>query len=368
MHASVSPVSYVLRRAVAGVVSFAFLLGCGSGGTATTASGGSGSTTTTNAYATAYKSATFASGVTATITGSCSMTITASGAPYSHAAYYLAPIGTGGGTAVATTASGIQLMVVSYAQLSANLKAVSGTFNICPTKASTTTTAGMGAIGVIFSGNALFNPYEATGTVAMGDNASYTFTQNGTTYTAQFLDTCAAHPNGGVGASTWHHHANPTCWTSVVDGANSGPSHMIGIALDGFPIYGGRDVNGNIVDSATLDSCNGITSATPEFPSGAYHYVLPIQSNGQPVTTSKSSLNCYSGTVNATLSAQMKKLACKMPMLMASGKMRLPDGRMVSRNEAVVWMKENMPDMQSTPGMVMAGGESHHAGHRMSGM
>ena len=110
----------------------------------------------------------------------------------------------------------------------------------------------------------------------------------------------------GTSGSTWHYHGVPSCWTSTVDGS-TGASHIIGIALDGFPIYGGRDVNGNAVSASSLDACNGITSATPEFPSGAYHYVLPIG-----VTNSSSSMNCYTGTVSATLMARMEKLRCKM--------------------------------------------------------
>lgn len=353
MRISVSSFSVLFRKSAIGFLSLLSVFGCGSGGSTTT--GATNTTPTTNAYAAAYQKATFASGVTASFPSSCSMTISASGAPYTHQSYYLAPIGMNGGTVVATTPSGIQLMVVTYAQLSANNKAVSATFNVCPSKASTTTVTTGGAIGIIFSGTALFNPNEATGTVALSDNASYTFTQSGVTYTASFLDPCSQHTTGGqnMGGSTWHYHGNPTCWTSVVDGSSNGPSHMIGIALDGFPIYGGRDINGNVVDPSTLDSCNGITSATPEFPSGAYHYVLPINADGTALATSKSSLNCYSGTVNATLSAQMKKIGCRMPMLLASGRMRLPDGHEVSPHEAMAWMHQTMPEMG--PGMQMPG-------------
>jgi hypothetical protein len=74
-----------------------------------------------------------------------------------------------------------------------------------------------------------------------------------------------------------------------------GPSHLIGFALDGFPIHGGRDLNGNTIPVSKLDACNGITSATPEFPTGIYQYVLPIG-----VTGKRSSLNCYAGTHHAT--------------------------------------------------------------------
>lgn len=281
----------------------------------TTGSSTSSSSGTTNEYTAAYKNIAWASGVTVTFPSSCSMTVTASGVPPIHNAYYLAPAGSGQ-TVVATTASGIQLAVVPYDGSGiSTVNAISGTFNICPAKAASTTATSGGAIGVITSGEVLFDPYEATNTVALSDNASYTFTSGGTSYTASFIDQCNSHPAGGMGmssGSTWHYHGNPVCYTLSVDGA-SGPSHIIGIALDGFPIYGGRDVNGNVVDSATLDACNGITSATPEFPSGAYHYVLPITSAGAAVATKQSSINCYAGSVNATLMAMMQKLACKMP-------------------------------------------------------
>ena len=196
----------------------------------------------------------------------------------------------------------------------------------------------------------------------MSLRASYTFASTacgGSTCTASFIDTCNQHTTGGQGGSsgsTWHFHGVPTCWTSVVDGT-SGPSHIIGIALDGFPIYGGYDVNGNAVSVSSLDACNGITSATPEFPSGAYHYVLPVNT-----TSARSSIGCYSGTVDATLSAQMKKLGCKMPFLLANGNARLPDGREVSRAEAAAWMKQTMPGMQMgsmQAAQVAADGKTH---------
>ena len=342
--------TYLCLRATSALAAVALLSSCGSSTTPSAAT-----TTATNAYALAYQSAKYNNGtggnMTVSFPSGCSMTVTGTGVPYQHQAYYLAPVSSGG-TVVATTPSGIQLQVMAYAGtgLSTSIKTISATFNTCPTKASSTTATGMGAIGLMFSGTSLFNPYEATSTVALGDNASYTFTSGGTTYTASFIDSCNQHAAGGMGGSTWHFHGVPTCWTSVVDGA-SGPSHILGIALDGFPIYGGYDINGAAVSVSALDSCNGITSDTPEFPSGAYHYVLPVNT-----TTKQSSINCYAGTVDATLSASMQKLGCKMPMLLANGKARLPDGREVSRVEAEAWLKQTMPGMmmRATPTLQVA--------------
>ena len=330
----------------AAAVALPFLLSSCSTANVSTASSTT-ATTATNAYALAYQNATYNNGATGNLTvtfpSSCSMSVTGTGVPYDHQTYYLVPVTTGG-TVVATTASGIQLGVMAYAGtgLSTSVKAISATFNTCPTKAASTTATGGGAIGFMFSGTVLFDPYEATNTVALGDNASYTFASTacgGTTCTASFLDSCNQHTAGGMGGSTWHYHGVPSCWTSFRDG--TGPSHIIGIALDGYPIYGGYDANGNAVSASSLDACNGITSATPEFPSGAYHYVLPVNT-----TTAQSSISCYAGTVSATLSAEMKALACKMPMLLADGNARLPDGREVSRREVEVWVRQAMPGMQ----------------------
>jgi hypothetical protein len=175
--------------------------------------------------------------------------------------------------------------------------------------AATTTATSGGSIGYLISGSAMFDPFEMdASTPAVADNASYSFNDsNGVAQTAYFLDQCNSHSSG----TTWHAHGNPNCVTSQVD-TSTGASHIIGVALDGFPIYGGRDINGNIVSVSQLDSCNGITSATPEFPSGAYHYVLPIG-----VTTKNSSLNCYSGTVSQATLASAKKLACNMKAMFA---------------------------------------------------
>lgn len=351
------------------------LTSCGSGSTtpttttsAPTTTPSTPTTTTTSVYAAAYKSVTWTSGVTVAFPSTCSMTVSASGVPPMHDTYYLGPVATGQ-PIVATTASGIQLGVNAYSSFGA-AKAISATFNICPEKAATTTATGKGAIGVITSGEAIFNAYEATNTVATGDNVSYTFQVAGISYTASFIDGCDSHAASMMGGSSWHYHGNPTCWTPTVDGV--GASHIIGIALDGFPIYGGRDLNGAVIDPTTLDACNGITSATPEFSTPAYHYVLPIDSTGAPLKTKQSSIGCYAGTANSTLVATMQQLACKMPMLLASGKMRLPDGREVDKRAAAAWAAANMPSqaaLQGTPAdspMLMASqGSGKSMTHRM---
>jgi hypothetical protein len=236
--------------------------------------------------------------VTVTFPSSCTMKIVTTGAPPTTNPYYLAPA-SGNQTVVAHTASSNMGLALIPAPTT-NLAAVTQTFNICPSKAASTTTTGMGAIGYVLSGEALYNPYEAGGTVgALSDNASYTTTIQGQSVTASFIDQCNSHPTQtSSGTTQWHLHGVPTCLTTQIDGA-TGPSHVIGIALDGYPIYGGRDINGNVISTSQLDSCNGITSVTPESPNTPiYHYVLPLNTTG-----TKSSLNCYSGVVSQQVAA-----------------------------------------------------------------
>jgi hypothetical protein len=275
-------------------------MGCGSSSSAS-------SSNATNPYAAVYKQVKWGSTATVTFPSSCTMTYTTTGLPdYTPNAYYLGPPTTQYPTVVAETPiSHLQLAVIPWSP-----SAITGTtvtLNTCPTKAATATTTNMGAIGYMISGVDMFNAYEATGTPALSDNVSYTFADSsGAQVTAYFLDQCNGHTTPLNAGYTFHYHGNPDCVTSQVDTA-SGPSHIIGIALDGYPIYGGRDINGDVIPVSDLDTCNGITSATPEFPNGAYHYVLPIG-----VTGAQSSIGCYSGTVTEEQMVAARKVACKM--------------------------------------------------------
>ena len=311
-------------------------LAIGCGGSNSASSSTTSATGTPNAYTTVYKAMSWGATATVSYPSACEMTLTTSGKPnYTPNAYYLAPTSTGQTAVAYTSVTNTALAVVSYATVIApSLKGSSATINICPAQASSTTATSLGAIGYLISGTAMFNSFEMNAsTPAVADNASYTFTDGtGTQQTAYFLDQCNSHSNG----STWHAHGNPNCVTSEVD-TSTGPSHIIGVALDGFPIYGGRDINGAIVNVSQLDACNGITSATPEFPNGAYHYVLPIG-----VTTKYASINCYSGTVSASTMAEARKLACNMKTMFAMiegqkshqrvkqtmAGMKMPDGSM----------------------------------------
>jgi len=156
-----------------------------------------------------------------------------------------------------------------------------------PKKAKKPTSISAGPIGVTISGALVFNPYEGDGTtVAMASNFTL---KNAQGQDVPFLDRCNGHPSPGA-AFAYHYHGLPPCVTATVDKKN-GPSHIIGVAFDGFPIYGDRDLHGKQLKAKQLDACNGITSPTPEFPQGIYHYVL------LNVASAKSSPACFGGVL-----------------------------------------------------------------------
>ena len=266
--------------------------------TVTPVAGNTGSTS--SALNAAYKTVAWQSGVTVTFPTDCTMTYTSKGVPgHSTDPYYLEPVKDVGGAVVATAAvSKMPLGTAAFGGTAASTASLSQTFNTCPTKAATTTATSGGAIGWMISGSALFNATEGDNnpTPALTDNVSYTFTDaGGVSRTARFIDSCNGHPTPVM--NTYHYHGLPACVTALVDAAG-GASHIIGIANDGFPIYGDKDINGSAVGIDQLDACNGITSATPEFPSGVYHYVLP-----GGVTSLRSSIGCYTGSVSKVVMA-----------------------------------------------------------------
>ena len=158
-----------------------------------------------------------------------------------------------------------------------------------PKRAKRVTTVFTGPVGVMINGALIFNPYEGDGeTVAMASNFTLKDAQGNE---VPFLDECNGHPSPGP-VYAYHYHGLPSCVTSLVDKGN-GPSHMIGVAFDGFPIYGDRDIHGKQIKAGQLDRCNGITSPTSEFPHGIYHYVL------LNIPAAKSSIDCFRGEVES---------------------------------------------------------------------
>ena len=194
-----------------------------------------------------------------------------------------------------------------------------------PKYSTTVTKTSLGSIGVMISGAVLYNPFEGDNkTPAMANNFTIT-DANG--ITASFVDKCAGHPIPMQGA--YHYHGLSTCITSRVD-KTAKPSHMIGLALDGFPIYGDRDIKGKQLTAKNLDMCNGIYSPTPEFPKGIYHYVLLGTSDV------RSSIACFHGVVDASQIQAMPNMGGGMPMpdlAAAAAKLGITEEKLVASFE-----------------------------------
>ncbi|WP_409036420.1 YHYH protein [Leptospira levettii] len=116
----------------------------------------------------------------------------------------------------------------------------------------TGTQSGYASVGITVNGLAIFN-----NAAAAPDTLSTE---------AQTFDQYNGHPqNSGV----YHHHSQPL-------NISNNTSALIGVLIDGFPLYGQKCDN-NTASTAddtipTVDSNHGHTAATLLFPSGIYHY------------------------------------------------------------------------------------------------
>ena len=121
-----------------------------------------------------------------------------------------------------------------------------------PTKAASPMCLPMGPIGVAISGIPFFNPYSAEGYDAVGG-------VDGTGQCAEVFDSCQGHPQmQGI----YHYHQLPKC---LYKGT---ANELLGVALDGNPIYGPKIENGVTVTrkSGILDACGG------RYHNGHYRY------------------------------------------------------------------------------------------------
>ncbi len=261
------------------------------------------SVTTPQSERTAVSSLKWTSNVAASI-GQSDWTFTSTGIPASHftASHYAVPSNvfnvSAVGASVVTTTSTLRNQHLRY------------TIPLTP-QYSTTTSANLGAIGVLLDGAVLYNPYEANAaTVATADN--FKVTKAGVT--ASFLDSCNGHPGPG---GQYHYHGLPACLvayatagstsqvvpvTSFTSATTPGVAEtnalakapvLLGFAFDGYGIYDNVAEGGATVPVAALDACNGVFSAVPGYPAGIYHYVL------ENVKSSRSSIDCYHGVVSS---------------------------------------------------------------------
>ena len=198
----------------------------------------------------------------------------------------------------------------------------------------TPTATGLGAIGFMVNGVALYNAADAR-----SYNNQNVWHQNANVVEASSFDTSPGHPApimGGTGnpvPGIYHYHQSPDLLLEQLDAGNTGQHHspIIGYALDGYPIYGpygyansngtgaieriessfrlrnittrttladGSSVLAGPAVSATvplgyyledfefingsgdLDVHNGRFAVTPEYPAGTYAYFATLNASG----------------------------------------------------------------------------------------
>ncbi len=125
----------------------------------------------------------------------------------------------------------------------------------------------MGPIGMAVNGVPLFNQYAAGRSPLSGEIATF--------------DRYEGHPQN---TGQYHYHLEPLWLTS-----GNGPSSLVGVILDGFPVYGPKETDG--ASPSALDTCNGHTHATADVPTGLYHYHV--------TTVSPYISGCFKGTAGS---------------------------------------------------------------------
>lgn len=113
-------------------------------------------------------------------------------------------------------------------------------------KASSSSSTGLGAIGIAVSGAVIYNDEEGPG-VPLDDAAGS-------------LDYSGAH----TGPQSYHYHLEPKAWSNDDD-------NLIGVISDGFFLYGRKDYPSGEYPT-DLDESGGHFGPTKHNPDGEYHY------------------------------------------------------------------------------------------------
>jgi hypothetical protein len=129
---------------------------------------------------------------------------------------------------------------------------LSFTLPASPTALSAPGCMGGGTIGIMTTGVALFNGFDAEGR----DAGAW-----------EIQDSCGGHPQI---SGEYHYHTLSSCITDVSS------TTVIGYAIDGYPITGPTVNKGNIMTTKDLDECHGTTSSIMLDGSlvNTYHYVM----------------------------------------------------------------------------------------------
>jgi hypothetical protein len=132
------------------------------------------------------------------------------------------------------------------------IKTQSFTYNLPASPTYGTPNCMGGEVGVMLTGVALFNAFDAGGR----DAGAW-----------EVQDSCGGHPQK---SGEYHYHTLSSCIKDI------SVKSVIGYALDGFPITGPTVAPNNILTTSDLDECHGITSSYTldgKTVTG-YHYVM----------------------------------------------------------------------------------------------
>lgn len=145
----------------------------------------------------------------------------------------------------------VEPTVTSHEQMApGNIDDFNGSYSLTipanPTKASSTSATGLGAIGMAVSGSMIYNDEEGPN-VPLDDAVGS-------------LDYTAAH----TGPQSYHYHLEPKAWSSDDE-------QLIGIISDGFFLYG-RKCNSTGDYPTDLDASGGHTATTQHSSEAEYHY------------------------------------------------------------------------------------------------
>lgn len=166
-----------------------------------------------------------------------------------------------------------------------------------PTPATRTTpTNGQGAVGVALNGVPIFDPTQQDGVYDVRRDP----------YLIGELDGCGGHSGRG---DDYHYHSGPACLEERLDG----DGQVIGFALDGYPILGFHESDGQ--DPVALDDCNG-----HEHGDIGYHYHV--------IDVAPYVLGCYYGEVDISIqpSAHPVRSAGSPIQVEITSMETLPDG------------------------------------------
>lgn len=127
--------------------------------------------------------------------------------------------------------------------------------------------SGGGTVAFAVNGVSVFNQFTGIGTVAVED---------------EVVDDCGGHPAN----STYHYHAYPVCGelaTAERIGTTGTHSGLVGLSLDGFPIfgpYGYSDPSNESSSVVRMESCYALTSCEDVSDASCYAFDDAAYENG----------------------------------------------------------------------------------------